>query len=621
MSMPTLSEFLDAFPIPLQHMPPIPHGKDKPWVFWSGSQNVSSSADLGTSMICNKVISAFSKIKLSRGFIAQFWAPIKSGRRRLLSTSGQPFAVCSFHSDFSMYRLYSVKYQYNIDVNKVDNEAEGDYIIMSGGPATAFIRRVPYWNQLEWIPSKNCDYWSSWNFSIMLPICFPSQNSCIGVLEFTLDRNVYDLGYFVSKVITAIKEAGLTVIHVQDLIPYQAINGLKVAKDDIEEAVKVVCESHNLALAQVWIACEDKSHVLLSSSLEDTQTNRLLGIKLMGYLYVVSNYDYNEFDPYLKLCDVTPRRIGEELSQETLQDNESRYISYLRSDMLVDWDGDYFSECSALVVCLRSIDTGDLNYTFEFIWIKHTNYVNFLEAILLTLKRCLPRFKLASGIELGDELDVIVGKNSNDETEKLKIFSKAPDKGKKPTIVSYIAPSEVTCKRTPKLLPQELIENIGKTMKDAVKNLQVSLSTFKRKFKELGIPEWQGPNFVKRNTIDSSTIQFNTNEENNGAIQDPSTINITENIVTVKAEYVNYMTKFCLFISQVTFVTLEKEIGMKFKLSSGTYNLTYLDEDGDWILLTSDEEMIDCIKSSTKSDRVVIRLCVMPSSQPSSSWA
>ncbi|MFS7913641.1 hypothetical protein Hanom_Chr02g00144081 [Helianthus anomalus] len=102
-------------------------------------------------------------------------------------------------------------------------------------------------------------------------------------------------------------------------------------------------------------------------------------------------------------------------------------------------------------------------------------------ALLLTLKRCLPGFKFASGAELGDELDVIVVESStHDETQKLKIFqekssspmSKAPERGKKPTVGDFIAPSKVTCKTTPKVLPREVIEKqFGKTMKEAAKDL------------------------------------------------------------------------------------------------------------------------------------------------------
>ncbi|KAJ0952119.1 putative transcription factor Nin-like family [Helianthus annuus] len=183
-------------------------------------------------------------------------------------------------------------------------------------------------------------------------------------------------------------------------------------------------------------------------------------------------------------------------------------------------------------------------------------------------------------------------------------------------VVDDIAHSEGICKTTPKVLPREVIEKqFGKTMKEVAENL-ISISTLKRKCKEHRILEWQGPNFVKRNRNDSSIIQINTNEEENRAIESISTLNLNKDALTLKAEYSKKIIKLHLPISQATFVAIEKEIGMKLKSSVGTFELEYIDEDQDWISLTSDEDMNDCIQSSTKLDRTVVRMRVLPSPQP-----
>ncbi|KAK1408212.1 hypothetical protein QVD17_39847 [Tagetes erecta] len=122
--------------------------------------------------------------------------------------------------------------------------------------------------------------------------------------------------------------------------------------------------------------------------------------------------------------------------------------------------------------------------------------------------------------------------------------------------------------------------------------------------------EWPGPKSRRRED------QINTNEEDCDAIQDLSTININKNTLTVKVEYADDMIKFQLSISQSTIVTFEKEIRMKFNLKLGSYKLKYLDEDGDWISLTSDQELSDCIQCTTKSHRNVLRLRVIPFPRP-----
>ena len=80
--------------------------------------------------------------------------------------------------------------------------------------------------------------------------------------------------------------------------------------------------------------------------------------------------------------------------------------------------------------------------------------------------------------------------------------------------------------------------------------------------------------------------------------------------MTIKAVYANDMIKCDLPISEATFVNVKNIVGMKFKLTLRNYKLKYLDEDSDWILIDSDQDMSDCIKSSRKVDRTVVRLCV-----------
>ncbi|KAD5507422.1 hypothetical protein E3N88_15125 [Mikania micrantha] len=297
-------------------------------------------------------------------------------------------------------------------------------------------------------------------------------------------------------------------------------------------------------------------------------------------------------------------------------------------------------------MCLRSFETSNLNFVFEFIcpnYSKDSRCDVLLEAILLTIKRCLPSFKFTSGAEIGDELDVIDVKCSKEgQNISFKIFQ-----GKHPIVVDNImAPSKATCHTTSKVLPPEDLDNqlldvicvknptqkqkanhktaknvltreviekqFGKTMKEAAHNLNVSLSTLKRNCKDLGILEWPGPNLLKRKANDSCNIQISTNEVN-VTTQDPLTVSINKNIVFIKADYADDMIRFDLPVSQATFATVEERIGVKFKLCVGTFKLKYLDKDGDWILLTSNEEMNDCIRSLRKSDQILVRLRVLSS--------
>lgn len=106
------------------------------------------------------------------------------------------------------------------------------------------------------------------------------------------------------------------------------------------------------------------------------------------------------------------------------------------------------------------------------------------------------------------------------------------------------------------------------------------------------------------------------NEEDTGAIVDPSAvkgdINFDESTLSIKVEYADDIIKLHLPLLLVTFIALDKEIGNKLKLNRGSFKLKYLDEDGDWIVLGSEQDMKCCIRSSKKLDSIAIRLRVLP---------
>ncbi|GJS95264.1 hypothetical protein Tco_0802232 [Tanacetum coccineum] len=151
-----------------------------------------------------------------------------------------------------------------------------------------------------------------------------------------------------------------------------------------------------------------------SINLEIVNTiNRALEQVDLNVYNVQDRIPYNEYD---EACDMVILKMGEELVVETLQDYQPRFcenISQLSTDKLMAWVSTDDVAYSGFTICM-SIDTGEFNCAFEFIWHQNSNYVLLLEALLLTLKRCLPRFNFASDAELGDGLHVIDVDNSRE---------------------------------------------------------------------------------------------------------------------------------------------------------------------------------------------------------------
>ncbi|XP_023749269.1 protein NLP6 [Lactuca sativa] len=608
-----LCAFLATFPTKLEYTKPEFYFIL--WVFWSqqeGSQNNLSFGDPGQWVIHNKIKSSFYKFELTLydfDGIIQFWAPVNTGGRRFLTTSDQPFAINYLNTGLDKFRLSSLRYRYSIDVNKLD--VEDDPMIITGAPASAFLNQLPELvldlKAHHGCPlvrsAMECDLLAY----IVLPICDPSQNCCVGVVECFMKRCDCSLVIF-NQLNQALEKVGLRTFDVRECRPYKSIQGLKHAKKDIEEALKIVYESHNLGLAQVWVPYEDEKHVGFSS-----QTNRTFALKLTGLNNGCFDWSYNN---YHNACNMLALRIGDGLAGKTLQNHEPHFcrdISKLsNTDLLVSFTAN--TKCSCFGICLRSIDTSDFYYVFEFLWPRNRNYVILIESLVLTLKMCLPNFKLASGPQLGDELRIIDVENSTgSKLGHFKIF-----KGNKLSRIPLeCMPNEAKFKTTAIELPRKEIEQqFGTTMKKAAKSLKVSLSTLKRKCKVLGIYEWPGPKFVKRKVNDSRKDQRDMNEEDTGAIVDPSAvkgdINFDESTLSIKVEYADDIIKLHLPLLLVTFIALDKEIGNKLKLNRGSFKLKYLDEDGDWIVLGSEQDMKCCIRSSKKLDSIAIRLRVLP---------
>nr|XP_043635597.1 protein NLP4-like [Erigeron canadensis] len=235
-------------------------------VFWS--QNLQQNSN----EIHGKVKSAFSSIDVPRlkGLI-QFWAPLATTEgRHLLSTSDQPFVLEDLDPRLCKYRLHSVRYQYSIDDHN-DNTS----IISNGFVATAFHNRFPEvlldLRQMISIEdgrstkdplvysALNCDLTSS----ILFPIFYHSS-SCVGVVECCM--KVTGLLIIFNQLKSALERVGLTTYPIQEGLPDMTMDSFKRVRDEIEDALKFVCESHHLALGQVWIPYYDDYVSFTSSS-------------------------------------------------------------------------------------------------------------------------------------------------------------------------------------------------------------------------------------------------------------------------------------------------------------------------------------------------------------------
>ncbi|GKD87820.1 hypothetical protein Tco_1358974, partial [Tanacetum coccineum] len=339
---------------------------------------------------------------------------------RFLSCSDQPFALEEFDPRHHFYRLCSIKVRCNIDRddNYVPKPDVKDWIIDNSPFLNRFPDVVFDLRSLRGkiAPLVEAAFYCGFTSLILLPV-FDHNSSCVGVVEFSI--KVSYLFMFLRELRSALERAGLSTYHVQDSLPFQTIPALKLATYEIEVALKTLCESHQLSLAQVWIANDSEKHAPCSSSLEVTQTKqKKLAVKLSGYC--TDSLDDHPPMPHINLyyetCNVLPLKMREvSIVGKTLETNQPHFCRNLNKLMVNGPLGFLLSlcKCSCLAICLRSAHTGDnVDYVFEFLWPRGRNYSIVLESLLLNLKRCLPSFKFASGQELGGELRVVDFQNS-----------------------------------------------------------------------------------------------------------------------------------------------------------------------------------------------------------------
>ncbi|XP_076957038.1 protein NLP4-like [Bidens hawaiensis] len=186
----------------------------------------------------------------------------------------------------------------------------------------------------------------------------------------------------------------MCIFHVQGSWAYTTISrDLEPVKVEIQRALKMACESHRLTIGQVWTSYESENDQMFLANLGRYSLNSVSSIK----------------DFYEKL-DVIPLIKGEGLVGKTLQTHQphmSRNICKLSDSRGLLALLSSNTKGASLVKCLRSAHTGERDYLFEFFWPHNRNHLILLETLLLTLKKCLPNFKLVSGEQLGDELLVV----------------------------------------------------------------------------------------------------------------------------------------------------------------------------------------------------------------------
>ncbi|PWA62392.1 NIN-like protein [Artemisia annua] len=528
-------------------------------------------------VVQEKMKTALSNVCWSylNGGLIQFWAPVNISGRRLLSTFDQPFVTEHIDSVLT-YRICCMRYNYNVDFYynniKVPNLPGGMPFTPKNikVPTTAFRNHLPEvivnlkssisnsrrrrmsGHEVECLSVCSAALECELTSSLLLPVF--CQESCVGVVEYSTRMRMKGSHLVLSfnELQRVLVSVGLNTFHAQECWPYKAVPALKVATYEIEEALEIVCESHYLTLAQVWMCTHVNENFIPFPSMDGPQ----FAIKFIGYSVKWEDDDVlSSIKGILMKCVVI--------------------MSFWRYSLLP-------VASSCLTICLRSTHTReDVDYVFEFLWPAGRDYHILVESILLTLMRCLPHFMFPCGAKVGDDELCVVNVDNNSRESRFRCFHnyhksspllKKTLGARKRFVAEDESISSLEVKSNP-LHREDVKQEVGSTIQETSTN-------------------YYGRKFVRRKLSDMcQSQQCESTEEASSSSSSYSDTYPNKDMLTVKAEYEDDLIAFLIPTSSATLAALKKEIHEGFELNNVGYELAYMDNASDLISIRSDEEV------------------------------
>ncbi|KAB2067031.1 hypothetical protein ES319_A09G199300v1 [Gossypium barbadense] len=341
--------------------------------------------------------------------LAQVWAPIKTGGRYVLTTSGQPFVLDPNSNGLHQYRMVSLMYMFSVD---------GESDKQLGLPGRVFLQKLP-----EWTP--NVQYYSSKEYSrlghalhynvqgtLALPVFEPSMQSCVGVLELIMTSQKINYAPEVDKVCRALQAVNLKSSEILDHPVTQICNKSRQnALAEILEILTIVCENHKLPLAQTWVPCQHRSVLAYGGGLKRSCTSfdgSCMGQVCMSTTdlasYVVDAHTWG----FREACLEHHLQKGQGVAGRAFLCHNSCFCANITQFCKTEYPLVHYARMFGLTacfaICLRSAYTGDDDYVLEFFLpsaiVDSNEQRTLLGSILATMKQHFRSLKVASGAKL-----------------------------------------------------------------------------------------------------------------------------------------------------------------------------------------------------------------------------
>ncbi|XP_047946792.1 protein NLP6-like isoform X2 [Salvia hispanica] len=652
---------------------PLSYSSHSDWHVFSGDRQESEFTK-PTSNFSNSI----TKIKIKAALelfdficfpsLVQFWSPtISQDQQELLHSSDLPFALRGLRKGICLFRKRCSDHRYNV---------RGD---RCGPPGRVFRRRFP-----EFCPDLRC--YSEEEFELKdlamaagirgylcLPVFEPDWNFCIGVVEIlTIMDGSFYFANVIDKVSASLKEVGLRCsdafwpFDTNQLTYNQLENGpgqYKLAVDEIQNVLDVLCKAYKLPFAQTWVAIRG-------------------GANEESFISTAKMESVTRFSSFQRDCNWFHLRKGQGIVWKALSSGACFCRDVTKLSLV-----DYALALSArkvgftggFAICLQSTYPRNLQYIIElFLPPNQTIYQQpriFLTSLLDTMKQEFKTFKLRTGQDVhvevlqtseDDPLDSFVMSKTMHASESLE--NQANKAQRTPAVPLPIDNRANSCRpetvrigentassslvskcchnekavpshdTTPnntrdELNPQRIFRaRIGSTRKlslgevvstKAPQNLsenRVDNLNSKRSISN-NMKAASGINGRKRSRVGCSaekhiveTIQqCRVSPPDEGHSSHSSLSPYMENlgcIMTVKADFEGDTIMFKV-PADSGITKLKDEVVEMLKLDGATFELKYQREDKIWVVLDTDAKLLECVSGFTSSGLNKIRLSIM----------
>ncbi|KAI8011334.1 Protein NLP6 [Camellia lanceoleosa] len=495
--------------------------------------------------------------------------------------------------------------------------------------------------------------------SLAFPVFEFSTQRCVGVIEVVTpwkDSLLICSGYFRNEIYEDFEMSRLKCSAVFDHTTVELDEDENEARtitlNEIRNLLKMVCDVHDLPLAQAWVPCKlswpcrplvDGGILRLSSHYhkDEDEDEDVYMFCAINYLFHLKNGVGVVGRAFLSTNMVFCRDVTQ------LSLTEYPLAHYARQARL--------SGCFA--ICLESNCTGNDVYVLEF-FMPISNNANenphtSLRKILETMRKKFSCLRVASREELGEELHIEEIRIQNgekldpvqipqttislpqlellqSEVEVMQVDSLNQQSVNAINTGSNVGGTEhnnfaITSETTVKVSKrkgnksegtvktskrdgnnvrlkikislEDILQNSELTLQKAAEKLKVSKSTLKRACRGYGIQSWP-----------PCTInEAGCSQLNDTMMQDAKD-------VTVEATFGDMTMRFYLSLSS-SFVEFQEEVSKRIpKLAAGTYDVIYVDE-GKRVLISTDADLQDYMRRSRSPGQTSIEVFILPTWQ------